>query len=211
VFRRIVVGHGHGGREVGHENAAAVGHGLRDDVTPAERVRLCRHFIGDLAGEPRGVGDENDLRNGVVFGCASRSAATKRAFAESSATTSTSDGPAGKSMAAPAGSAAMICLAAVTHALPGPKILSTLRTDPVPNASAAIACAPPILYTVSTPQSSAATKHGCMQLAVRTWRACDGARRTRRDSRRHGQHDGGGGQRRRARGDVETDAAYRTA
>jgi len=70
--------------------------------------------------------------------CASRSAATKRAFAVSSATTSTSEGPAGRSMAAPAGSAAMICFAAVTHALPGPKILSTLRTDSVPNASAAV-------------------------------------------------------------------------
>ena len=78
--------------------------------------------------------------------------------------TSTSDGPAGRSMAAPAGSAATICLAAVTHALPGPKILSTLRTDSVPKASAAIACAPPILYTVSTPQSSAATSTAACSL-----------------------------------------------
>ena len=64
--------------------------------------------------------------------CASRSAATNSGRADSSAITSTSEGPAGMSSAAPRGSAATICLAAVTHALPGPKILSTLGTLAVP-------------------------------------------------------------------------------
>src|SRR5690349_7435115 len=44
--------------------------------------------------------------------CASRSAATKVGLALSSAMTSTSEGPAGRSMAAPSGSPATICLAA---------------------------------------------------------------------------------------------------
>ena len=50
----------------------------------------------------------------------------------SSAITSTSEGPAGMSQAAPSGSRATSCLAAVTQALPGPKILSTLGTLSVP-------------------------------------------------------------------------------
>src|SRR6185437_4419667 len=61
------------------------------------------------------------------------------------------------SQAAPAASPATACLAAVTHALPGPKTLSTLGTDSVPYAIAAIACAPPTLNTDSMPQSLAAT------------------------------------------------------
>src|SRR5581483_6911775 len=72
--------------------------------------------------------------------------------------TSTSEGPAGMSHAAPAGSAATACLAAVTQALPGPKILSTLGTVSVPYARAAMACAPPTLNTDSIPQRRAATR-----------------------------------------------------
>ena len=102
-------------------------------------------FVDDCLRERRGVVTRITCAMVSCSACASRSAATKRAFAESSAMTSTSDGPAGRSMAAPAGSAATICLAAVTQALPGPKILSTLRTLSVPKASAAMACAPPIL------------------------------------------------------------------
>ena len=62
------------------------------------------------------------------------------------------------SMAAPAGSSLTSCLAAVTQALPGPKILSTLGTLSVPYAIAAIACAPPILKidSASMPTSDAA-------------------------------------------------------
>ena len=84
--------------------------------------------------------------------CASRSAATNSARAVASAITSTSDGPAGRSSAAPSGSVATSSLAAVTHALPGPKILSTFGTVCVPYAIAAIACAPPTLNTRRTPQ-----------------------------------------------------------
>ena len=71
-------------------------------------------------------------RRGSCSACASRSAATNSGRALSSAITSTSDGPAGRSSAAPSGSAATSCLAAVTQALPGPKILSTLGTLAVP-------------------------------------------------------------------------------
>ncbi len=66
--------------------------------------------------------------------------------------------PAGRSNAAPAGSPATSCFAAVTQALPGPKILSTLGIEAVPYAIAAIACAPPTLKTVSTPHNCAATR-----------------------------------------------------
>ncbi len=59
------------------------------------------------------------------------------------------------SSAAPSASAATICLAAVTHELPGPKILSTLGTVAVPYAIAATACAPPSLNTWSMPHSRA--------------------------------------------------------
>jgi hypothetical protein len=43
--------------------------------------------------------------------------------------------------------------AAVTHWLPGPKILSTLGTSLVPYAIAATACAPPALRMQVTPVS----------------------------------------------------------
>ena len=41
--------------------------------------------------------------------------------------------------------------------LPGPTILSTFGIDSVPNAIAAIACAPPTLYTFVAPAFFAAT------------------------------------------------------
>lgn len=47
-------------------------------------------------------------------------------------------------------------LADATYALPGPQILSTAGTVCVPYASAATACAPPIVNTRSTPPNSAA-------------------------------------------------------
>src|ERR1700721_1484 len=42
--------------------------------------------------------------------------------------------------------------------LPGPTMRSTLGTVAVPNASAAMACAPPIRKTLSTPKNSAAAR-----------------------------------------------------
>ena len=70
--------------------------------------------------------------------------------------TSTSDGPAGMSMAGPPGSPATQDLAAVTQALPGPKILSTGRMLSVPSARAAMAWAPPTLNISDTPARRAA-------------------------------------------------------
>ena len=53
-------------------------------------------------------------------------------------------------------------MASCTYALPGPTITSTGATDSVPQASAAIACAPPIRYTSVTPQSTQAARiTGC--------------------------------------------------
>jgi len=70
----------------------------------------------------------------------------------SSRLTRTSDGPAGISMATNASvSFCTSILAAVTHWLPGPNILSTLGTVCVPYASAATACAPPALRTADAP------------------------------------------------------------
>jgi hypothetical protein len=61
-------------------------------------------------------------------------------LAVSSASTSTSLGPARKSIST---SPWTIDLAAVTHLFPGPTTFSTLVTVSVPYASAAIPCAPP--------------------------------------------------------------------
>ncbi|MNI34666.1 hypothetical protein D3C73_886640 [compost metagenome] len=74
--------------------------------------------------------------------CARRSAATNSGLAVSSAITSTSEGPAGMSMLTLV-RPCIIDFAFVTNWLPGPKILSTLGIDWVPNAIAATACAPP--------------------------------------------------------------------
>src|SRR5205823_14374345 len=83
-----------------------------------------------------------------------RSAATHDAGELPSAITSTSDGPAIESMS----TSPYTCrFADATHALPGPTILSTRGTLAVPNASAAIACAPPSSNTRSTPASRAAS------------------------------------------------------
>ncbi|KAH3659012.1 hypothetical protein OGATHE_006738 [Ogataea polymorpha] len=76
--------------------------------------------------------------------CDSRSEATKSGSAYLSATTRTSDGPAGISMAHMAlESLETSILAAVTNWFPGPMILSHLGTDSVPYAIAATAWAPP--------------------------------------------------------------------
>lgn len=50
-----------------------------------------------------------------------------------------------------------LAVAATTHGLPGPTIFSAGFTVSVPKATAATACAPPTLYTVSTPARRAAT------------------------------------------------------
>ena len=76
-----------------------------------------------------------------------------RRIALPSAITSTSEGPAGISIAAPEGSPLTRVFAHVTQALPGPKILQTLGTDSVPYAMAAIACAPPTLKMSLTPSA----------------------------------------------------------
>ena len=86
----------------------------------------------------------------------SRSAATTRASALSSAITISSLGPAGMSIAAPPCSLATIRFASATHAFPGPQILSTRGIAPAPNASAAIACAPPTVQIASIPEIWAA-------------------------------------------------------
>src|SRR6185369_3279491 len=75
---------------------------------------------------------------------ANKSAATKSARAVSSATITTSVGPAIASIPTTPNT---IFFAAATYLLPGPVILSTRGTVSVPNASAAIACAPPTAYT----------------------------------------------------------------
>jgi hypothetical protein len=73
-----------------------------------------------------------------------------------SAITITSEGPAGRSIAGPPSSIASWRFASLTQALPGPNSLSQAGTLSVPSAIAAIACAPPILNTLSMPQRHAA-------------------------------------------------------
>ncbi len=94
------------------------------------------------------------IESGPCSDCARRSRATCSASAVRSASTMHSDGPAGRSIATRPLTARF---AAVTHALPAPKILSTAGTESVPNARAAIAWAPPALRTRSTPPMRAAT------------------------------------------------------
>ena len=81
--------------------------------------------------------------------------------------------------------------ASCTYAFPGPTITSTACTDSVPNASAAIAWAPPIRYTSVTSQSTQAARiTGCARppgpggahTAISPH--ARGARRSRRPSRR---------------------------
>ncbi len=67
--------------------------------------------------------------SGPCSAWASRSSATSSASAPPSARTMHSDGPAGRSIAT---RVPIARLAAVTHALPAPKILSTAGTDAVP-------------------------------------------------------------------------------
>ena len=87
----------------------------------------------------------------------SKSAATVAGSALSSAITNNSLGPAGRSMPGPPGKLETNALAAATQALPGPAIRSTGAISPAPNASAAIACAPPTVQMVSIPQVAAAS------------------------------------------------------
>ena len=64
-------------------------------------------------------------------------------LADRSATTITSLGPAGISMAGPGVRQLAYRFAAVTQIFPGPKIFATLGTVSVPKVIAAMACAPP--------------------------------------------------------------------
>jgi hypothetical protein len=89
---------------------------------------------------------------GSCSACASRSAATQSGLALSSATITTSLGPATESMPTCPNSWR---LASATNALPGPITLFTARIDCVPQASAAIATAPPSCSTSRTPSSPA--------------------------------------------------------
>ncbi len=75
--------------------------------------------------------------------------------AVSSASTTSSLGPASMSMLT---RPATCCLAAVTQRLPGPTMQSTAGTAPAPNASAAMAWAPPTVSTASAPATWAAAR-----------------------------------------------------
>ena len=102
---------------------------------------------------PRPVASSTTWLSGPCSAWDKRSAATYRASAVPSATTSTSDGPAGISIATPDKAAS--CLAAITYWLPGPKILYTAGMLSVPNVIAATACIPPALNTRDTPHNAA--------------------------------------------------------
>src|SRR5947209_3144360 len=90
------------------------------------------------------------LTPGECSACAIRSAATNSGWADSSATTTTSLGPATQSIAT---WPLTYLLASDTYWLPGPTIMSTGGRPSTPYASAATACAPPTRYTSETPSS----------------------------------------------------------
>jgi hypothetical protein len=97
---------------------------LRQYVRARQADRLAPHLSATASARDDEVVTSRDCASGLCSACASRSAATNSARALSSAITITSVTPAGRSAAAPAGSCATSSLAAVTKALPGPKILS---------------------------------------------------------------------------------------
>ena len=98
-----------------------------------------------------GVTTRTTCESGPCSAWLRRSAATCAGGAPASATTSTSDGPAGMSMATMASEFWSVIFAAVTNWFPGPKILSTFGHVSVPWPSAAIACAPPAWRMWVTP------------------------------------------------------------
>ena len=119
-----------------------------DCATISRRLRFAvcelqlREHSGDEFARRR---DQHHLRDGVVFGLRQQIGRDKSRVRRIVGDHQDFGGSGRQIDGGAAGSAATICLAAVTQALPGPKILSTLRTLSVPKASAAIACAPPIL------------------------------------------------------------------
>ena len=92
----------------------AVSAGLESAIRPEDCIVTAYRQHGIALG--RGV-SSRACDNGSCSACANRSAATNSARAESSAMTSTSEGPAGRSSAAPCGSSATTCLAAVAMAI----------------------------------------------------------------------------------------------
>src|SRR5690606_2376381 len=102
-----------------------------------------------------------DCASSSCSACANRSIATQSGSVVPSHSTRISDGPAIMSMPTVPNT---LRLASATYALPGPTILSTAGTVVVPNASAATACAPPIVNTRSTPAMHAAAS----TIALRT-------------------------------------------
>ena len=178
-----------------HHDAAAAGAWTRSTMSRGATAR--RICVLDLVEHRRGQRlrgrDQHHLRIVSCSACASRSAATNSGIAPSRRRSpALRTGPAGRSSAAPAGSAATSCLAAVTQALPGPKILSTLRTLAVPYAMRgdglraahlehACRCRTARAAT-STAGSARPSRRGGVQMI---------AHRAAGDARRHGQHDGG--------------------
>ena len=105
--------------------------GLQAPASPAPRAAAAP-AAARSAWRRRRAGDRCPRRSttcesGPCSACDSRSAATKRASAPASAITSTSDGPAGMSIATSMRCAATWRLASVTKALPGPNSLSQAR------------------------------------------------------------------------------------
>ena len=115
-------------------------------------VRLAGDERDDVGGQRRRGAKRIASLSGPCSAWASRSAAHWPASAVASAIRTTSLGPAGRSIAHALETSS---LAAVTHWLPGPTILSTGSIVSVPYASAATACAPPTAYTSSMPSSRA--------------------------------------------------------
>ena len=121
---------------------------------------ICAITPGKRSANASSVVSNIDWLSGPCSACERKSLATKRSSALPSATTSTSLGPAGMSIATPA---LFTCIfASITKRLPGPNILLTRGTLSVPNAIAATACAPPLLKMACTPHFHAAYKMaGC--------------------------------------------------
>jgi len=110
------------------------------------------NFLTDLATRTRELREQGLYKNERIL-VSPQNAAIRVEGETVSAITSTSEAPATMSIPTTPKTRRF---AAATNALPGPQILSTAGTLAVPYASAAIACAPPIVKTRVTPARHAA-------------------------------------------------------
>ena len=183
-----------------------------EDRLARQRARLPPHLVRDGGGERRRRRDQQGLRVGAVLGLGEQIGRDEvRARAVVGDDHDLGD-PGGQ---IDGGAGGIVRDQQFGRRHPGvARDRTACRTSvstPCRSAMAAIACAPPTLKTRSIPALRAATSTAASAVPLRRRGGAHHAHRTAGDRGRHRQHDGGGGQRRGARGNVQTDRAHRHA